>query len=101
MGALHPSRGSRRKRHFHHRRCKERPAGASARRRAEFRSDSDAKAPSNACPALYPPGSVEWLSPDEFLSVACCAGFDSTDVTWMDAFEAICLEYGCDPAVGV
>jgi hypothetical protein len=41
------------------------------------------------------------MSPDEFLSVACCAGFDSTDVTWMDAFEAICLEYGCDPAVGV
>merc|ERR1712232_1244999 len=41
------------------------------------------------------------LSPDEFASVAFCAGFDSTDIAWMDTFEAICCEHGCDPAVGV
>lgn len=44
---------------------------------------------------------MEWLSADEFVSVAFCAGFDSTDVAWMDTFEAICCDHGCDPAVGV
>lgn len=76
-------------------------------RKTELGQSMDAKADVRAetapaaCPALYPPGSMEWLSADEFLSVAFCAGFDSTDISWMDAFEAICWEHGCDPAVGV
>lgn len=53
------------------------------------------------CQPLYPPGSAEWLSADEFLSLAFSAGFDSEDVSWMDAFEAICWEHGCDPVVGI
>mmetsp|Transcript_71195 Transcript_71195/g.123570 ORF Transcript_71195/g.123570 Transcript_71195/m.123570 type:complete len:330 (-) Transcript_71195:75-1064(-) len=42
-----------------------------------------------------------WLTASEFLTLAFAAGFRGDDVTWMDTFERLCKEHGCDPAEGV
>jgi len=42
-----------------------------------------------------------WLEHEDFWSLAFTAGLEASDTRWMNAFERLCTEEGCDLNVGV
>jgi len=46
-------------------------------------------------------GGVSRLDHDQFFSLAFGAGLRSDDIAWMESFEDLCSEHGCDMALGI